>query len=176
MDKVHLIEECEEFKIDCFWLVILCREGAGRASCGAGCSDVVPAVVLAVMLSCRLLFSRVWPFDVQIRLFLPKCSTDKMHNLKADQVVIFNWWRWLVLDPKASKQPATIGKILNLAKIGFPYYSIFLPKIFCQDSIVVWVCGSNIDRRSYISVFTNQNNIHRKYSQFETKICRCCWD
>ena len=37
----------------------LCREGAGRASCGAGCSDVVPAVVLAVMLSCRLLFSRV---------------------------------------------------------------------------------------------------------------------
>ena len=146
----------------------------GWLFCAQGLCVLV--VVLSVVLWSRLLFSRVWPFDVQIRLFLPKCSTDKMHNLKADQVVIFNWWRWLVLDPKASKQPATIGKILNLAKIGFPYYSIFLPKIFCQDSIVVWVCGSNIDRRSYISVFTNQNNIHRKYSQFETKICRCCWD
>ena len=41
MDKVHLIEECDEIKINCFWLVILCPEGAGRASCGAGCSDVV---------------------------------------------------------------------------------------------------------------------------------------
>ena len=32
-----------KIKINCFWLVILCPEGAGRASCGAGCNAVVPA-------------------------------------------------------------------------------------------------------------------------------------
>ena len=120
-----------KIKINCFWLVILCPEGAGRASCGA------------VVLSCRLLFSRVWPFDVQTRLFLAKCSADKMHNLKADKDVIFNWWPWLVLAlTPVSNQHRLICKILHLGQNWISLLFNFssrdlLPRFNCCFSLLL---------------------------------------